>query len=153
MWSIFSRPLHVLPTADVQPPEPGGSGGGGADMPSVVALLLATCVIPSAALWPGLALLPASRHRHCLAIGRVQQRCTVVCSASGWPAGASFEEGMASVRSLPEEQARALRLGALRRLSVIASLSALQRLAMLQEKQTPKEEDVDRWAQSCESEG
>jgi hypothetical protein len=117
----------------------------------VAAFLL--CVVPSATLSPGLTLRPASRNRLHHALVRGEQRCAAVCSASGWPAGALFEECLSSVRNLPVEQARALRLGALRRLSAIAGLSALQRLAMLQEKKRPEEEDVDRWAQSCESEG
>jgi hypothetical protein len=118
---------------------------------SVVALLLAAVALPSAALNPGLALLTTCRHA--FALRRMQQRGAVVCSAAGWPAGASFDECLSSVSALPEDQARALRLGALRRLTVVASLSALQRLAMLQEKQAPAEVDVSRWAQSCEAEG
>jgi len=71
----------------------------------------------------------------------------------GWPAGAPFEECLTSVSGLPEDQARALRLGALRRLTVVSSLTALQRLAALQERNTLEEEDIVSWAEGCEAQG
>ncbi len=71
------------------------------------------------------------------------------CSA--WPADATFAECVSGVASLEKAEARALRMGALRRLTALSALSALQRLALLKEsmKQKPAEEAVSRWANDC----
>lgn len=87
-----------------------------------------------------------------LAIRLLPRGGEVACCAA-WPADSSFVECLSRVDSLPEMRARALRLGALRRMTVVAEMTALQRLLMLQEKQKPPEDDIASWAKSCEALG